>query len=129
MNTLGNIIWIIFGGFIIAVAYFLSGLILLITVIGIPFGLQLIKIAGFALLPFGRKAVPSGAQPDFLSVIFNIIWLFIAGLSLALTHVVLALIFALTIIGIPFALQHLKLAGLALTPFGYKIVEDKQYLQ
>ncbi len=126
MNTLGNIIWLIFGGLLIALAYFLSGVVLLITVIGIPFGLQLIKIAGFALLPFGYKAVPKEKQSGCLSVIFNILWLLTGGLSLALTHAVLALIFAITIIGIPFAAQHLKLAGLALTPFGYKIVENSK---
>ncbi len=124
MNTLGNILWLIFGGLIIALAYFLSGVVLLITVIGIPFGLQLFKIGSFALLPFGYKAVPKEKQSGCLSVIFNIIWLLTGGLSLALTHAVLALIFAITIIGIPFASQHLKLAGLALTPFGYKIVEN-----
>lgn len=124
MNTLGNIIWLIFGGLIIALAYFLSGIVLLITVIGIPFGLQLFKIGSFALLPFGYKTVPKEKQSGCLSVIFNIIWLLTGGLSLALTHAVLALIFAITIVGIPFAVQHIKLAGLALTPFGYKIIEN-----
>ena len=124
MNTLGNILWLIFGGLLIAIAYFLSGVVLLITIIGIPFGIQLFKIGSFALLPFGYKTVPKEKQSGCLSVIFNILWLFTGGLSLALTHVLLALIFAITIIGIPFASQHLKLAGLALTPFGFKIVEN-----
>ena len=126
MNTLGNIIWLIFGGLIIALAYFLSGIVLLITVIGIPFGIQLFKIGSFALLPFGYKAVPSEKQSGCLYVILNIIWLLTGGISIALTHAVSALIFAVTIIGIPFAVQHLKLAGLALTPFGYKIVENDE---
>jgi len=126
MNTLGNIIWLIFGGLIIALVYFLSGIILLITVIGIPFGLQLFKIGSFALLPFGYKSVPKEKQSGCLYVIFNIIWLLTGGLSLALTHAVFALIFAVTIIGIPFASQHLKLAGLALTPFGFKIVKNTE---
>ena len=124
MNTLGNILWLIFGGLLIAIAYFLSGVVLLITIIGIPFGLQLFKIGSFVLLPFANKAVPKEKQPGCLSVIFNILWLLTGGISLALTHVVLALLFAITIIGIPFASQHLKLAGLALTPFGFKIVEN-----
>jgi uncharacterized membrane protein YccF (DUF307 family) len=125
MNTLGNLLWLIFGGLLIALIYFLSGVVLLITVIGIPFGLQLFKIGSFALLPFGYKAVVKEKQPGCLSVLFNILWLLTGGISLALTHVVLAFIFAITIIGIPFASQHLKLAGLALTPFGYKIVENE----
>ena len=124
MNTLGNILWLIFGGLLIAIAYFLSGVVLLITIIGIPFGIQLFKIGSFALLPFGYKTVPKEKQSGCLSVIFNILWLLTGGISLALTHVVLALLFAITIIGIPFAAQHLKLAGLALTPFGFEIVEN-----
>ncbi len=125
MNTIGNILWLIFGGLLIAGAYFLSGVVLLITVIGIPFGLQLFKIGSFALLPFGYKAVPREKQSGCLSVLFNILWLFTGGLSLAVAHAVLALFFTITIIGIPFASQHLKLAGLALTPFGYKIIEKE----
>ncbi len=124
MNTLGNILWLIFGGLLIAIAYFLSGVVLLITIIGIPFGLQLFKIGSFALLPFGYKTVPKEKQSGCLSVIFNILWLLTGGISLALTHAVLALLFVITIIGIPFAAQHLKLAGLALTPFGFEIVEN-----
>jgi len=124
MNTLGNILWLIFGGLLIAIAYFLSGVVLLITIIGIPFGIQLFKIGSFALLPFGYKTVPKEKQSGCLSVIFNILWLLTGGISLALTHAVLALLFVITIIGIPFAAQHLKLAGLALTPFGFKIVEN-----
>jgi len=123
MNTLGNILWLIFGGIFIALAYFLSGVVLLIAIIGIPFGIQLFKIGSFALLPFGYKTIPKEKQSGCLSVIFNILWLFTGGLSLAITHAVLALIFAITIIGIPFAKQHLKLASPALTPFGYQIVE------
>ncbi len=125
MSTLGNILWLIFGGFFISLAYFLSGVVLLITIIGIPFGLQLFKIGSFALLPFGYEAVPREKQSGCLSVLFNILWLFTGGLSLAVTHAVLALFFAITIIGIPFASQHLKLAGLALTPFGYKVIEKE----
>ncbi len=124
MNTLGNIIWLIFGGLLTAIVYFLSGVVLLISIIGIPFGIQLFKIGSFALLPFGYKAVPKEKQSGCLFVIFNILWLLTGGISLAISHAVLALLFAITIIGIPFAVQHFKLAGLALTPFGYKIVED-----
>ena len=123
MNTIGNIIWIIFGGFIISMVYFLSGIIMLITIIGIPFGLQLFKIGHFALFPFGRKAVSQENQSGYLSIIMNIIWILIGGFSLAISHLILALLYAVTIIGLPFAAQHIKLAGIALTPFGYRIAD------
>ena len=123
MNLLLNIIWLIFGGFIVAIAYVLGALLLCITIIGIPFGIQCFKLAGLAVAPFGReireKEPPSGA----VAVIMNIIWIILPGLELALLHLALALIFAITIIGLPIAAQHLKMTRLAILPFGFEVRE------
>ncbi len=121
MNTIGNIIWIVFGGFLIALMYLLGSLLLMLTIVGIPFGIQTLKMANLALFPFGREAVQGERAGGCLYIVMNIIWLLVAGIEIALTHLVLALLFAITIIGIPFALQHLKLAYLALVPFGMDI--------
>lgn len=121
MNLLLNLIWLIAGGFIVVIAYVLGALLLCITIIGIPFGIQCFKLAGLALAPFGReireKEPPSGA----LAVIMNVIWILLPGLELAVFHLILALIFAVTIIGLPIAAQHLKMTRLALLPFGFEV--------
>ena len=122
-NSLGNLVWIVFGGFIIFILYLFGSLVLMLTIIGIPFGLQTLKMANLALFPFGREAVQTERAGGCLHIIMNIIWLLFAGIEIALSHIVLAVLFAITIIGIPFALQHLKLAYLALVPFGMDIVE------
>ena len=123
MNTLGNIIWIVFGGFIIFLMYLFGSVILFLTIIGIPFGIQTLKLAVMSLMPFGKDVAPGERQSGRLYLIMNIIWILIAGLEIALVHAILALLFAITIIGIPFAVQHMKLAYLALAPFGSDIVE------
>ena len=123
MKILGNIIWLLFGGIFIAIEYLISSILLMITIIGIPFGIQTLKMANLALFPFGRKAVSKESQAGCLSIIMNIIWILIGGFSLAISHLILALLFAISIIGLPFAAQHIKLAGIALTPFGYKIID------
>jgi uncharacterized membrane protein YccF (DUF307 family) len=111
-------LWIIFGGgFIIWLEYVVVGLLLCITVIGIPFGVQCFKVAGLGLLPFGKNIERSRTVPIFGSL-GNIVWLLFAGLWIFLSHVALALCLTVTIIGIPFAIQHIKLALLALWPFG-----------
>ena len=121
MNLLLNILWLILGGFIVVIAYFLGAILLCITIIGIPFGIQCFKLAGLALAPFGReireKEPPSGA----LAVIMNILWILLPGLELAVFHLVMALLFAITIIGLPLAAQHLKMTRLALIPFGFEV--------
>lgn len=122
MNLLLNILWAIFGGGIILFfEYLLGGIALCITIIGIPFGLQCFKLAIFAIAPFGAKAVETESSAGCLSILFNIIWILFGGFWIAVTHMVLALIFAITIIGIPFAVQHVKMAGFAITPFGKRI--------
>jgi len=119
MRFIGNIIWLLLGGLIEAFLWFVIGLILCITIIGIPFGVQCIKIAGFVLWPFGREIVPGGF--GVMGAVANIIWIIVCGIALALTHIVFALLYCITIIGIPFGLQHFKLAKLSLIPFGAQI--------
>ena len=123
MNALGNIIWIIFGGFLIFLFYLFGSLVLLVTIIGIPFAVQTIKMAFLALLPFGKEVTPGKRAGGCLYVIMNVIWIIFAGVEIAIAHLVLALLFAITIIGIPFARQHMKLAYLGLIPFGNDIKE------
>jgi uncharacterized membrane protein YccF (DUF307 family) len=121
MSLLGNILWILLGGFIISIEYIIAGAILCISIIGIPFGYQCFKLAVLALLPFGRKLETKPTASGFLRTLFNILWIVTGGLVISVTHLVCALLLALTIIGIPFAKQHAKLATCALTPFGKNI--------
>ena len=122
MKLLGNIIWALFGGLFIALYYFVVGLLLCLTVVGIPFGLQLMKMAGFALWPFGHEVQAGPQDSGCLSVCMNIIWIILGGIEIALTHLGLGVVFCVTIIGIPFGLQHFKMALLALVPFGKTVV-------
>ena len=124
MTILGNLIWIICGGFLISLYYAIMGLVFCISIIGIPFGVQLFKMAGFAIWPFGREVTAGPNDTGCLSILMNIIWIICGGIEIAILHVWLGIIFCITIIGIPFGKQHFKLAALALTPFGKRIVED-----
>jgi len=121
MSIVGNILWILFGGFFIFIEYMISGIALCITIIGIPFGLQCFKLAVLSLVPFGREIVDRPTGSGFLRTIFNIIWFFIGGIWICLTHLLLAILLGITIIGLPFAKQHAKMATLALAPFGKDI--------
>lgn len=121
MRLLGNIIWLVFGGIFISIGYLLASIPLLITIIGIPFGIQTIKLAKLALFPFGKTIRDKGNSGGCLCLVMNIIWLVFGGLEICLSHLVLGLLFCITIIGIPFGKQHFKLATLALTPFGKDI--------
>jgi uncharacterized membrane protein YccF (DUF307 family) len=118
MSLLGNILWLIFGGLIAGVGYILGGLLTCITIVGIPFGIQAMKIGVATFAPFGKEIVelPEANRP--LRLILNAIWVVLFGWEIALAHATSALILAITIIGIPFSLQHLKLIPLALLPFG-----------
>lgn len=122
MKFLGNIIWLVFGGIIISAEYLVSSVLMMATIIGIPFGIQTLKLAVLALWPFGSEIRVAQNNLGCLSTIMNIIWFFIGGIWIALTHLVFGVLFAITIIGLPFAMQHFKLAGLALTPFGREIL-------
>lgn len=122
MNFLGNLIWLIFGGIIIAIEYFIGSIFLMITIVGIPFGLQTLKMASLSLWPFGRDTVVHSRASGCLYIIMNIIWLITGGIWIAITHAIFGLILCITIIGIPFGLQHFKLTAIALSPFGRDII-------
>ncbi|MGZ3419831.1 MAG: YccF domain-containing protein [Polyangiales bacterium] len=124
LGTLGNLLWIVFGGgFVLALGYALAGLVLAVTIVGLPFAVQIWKLAWYALLPFDKRVVDStGAASGLLAFVVNVIWFFIAGLWLALAHLGYALACAVTIVGIPFAIAHLKLALLAVRPFGKDVI-------
>jgi len=121
MKSIGNIIWLVFGGLVVAIEYLVASLALMVTIIGIPFGLQTLKLAMLALWPFGSKVTDSGGSGGCLSIIFNVIWLFTGGLTICFTHLFFGILLCITIVGIPFGRQHFKMAGLALTPFGKSI--------
>lgn len=123
MSALGNIIWLVFGGLIAALGYLLGGLLLCLTVIGIPFGLQSIKIGVATLAPFGKEVVAGQHANSTLRVLFNLIWLILFGWEIALAHLISALILTITVVGIPFAKQHIKLIPLALFPFGRDLLD------
>ena len=122
MGCLGNILWIIFGGLFIALEYFVAGIAMCITIIGIPFGVQLFKLGLMALLPFGSAAVEPSSGTGCLYSLFNIVWLITGGLCIALTHLIFGILLCITVIGIPFGMQHFKLMSLALWPFGKSVV-------
>lgn len=118
MKLIGNIIWIIFGGFIVFLEYLIGGLILCLTIVGIPFGLQCFKLAFVALAPFGMEFHQSERPSGCLSTLLNILWIFCGGIWIALTHLFFGILLCITIIGIPFGMQHFKLMALSFTPFG-----------
>jgi uncharacterized membrane protein YccF (DUF307 family) len=124
MKTVGNIIWVLFGGVFIAIEYVLASVTLMITIIGIPFGIQSLKLAELALWPFGKKVVHREPSSGCISLLMNVIWFFVGGLPILLTHLLFGLLFYITIIGIPFGNQHFKLMKLAFTPFGKEIVKS-----
>lgn len=119
MRTIGNIIWIIFGGLFASLGWCFSGIILCITIIGIPFGKQCFKMAALQLAPFGKEVVQT--ENSSLGCLANIIWLIFFGWELAVANAISGIIFAITIIGLPFAKQSFKLAYLSLMPFGKEV--------
>ena len=123
MRTIGNLLWLVLAGIWLSIGYLVAGVICCITIIGIPFGVQSFKLAGYALWPFGRVVVRRPDADDGVSVIANVIWLVFGGIWLALGHVVAGLLLCITIIGIPFGVASFKMAGLALVPFGKEIVD------
>ncbi len=123
MSILMNILWLLLGGIFTAVEYVVASLGMMITIIGIPFGLQTLKLSLLALCPFGKKIETTPQAGGCLSIIMNILWILLGGIWISLSHLVFGMILYITIIGIPFGKQHFKLAALALTPFGKHIVE------
>lgn len=121
MSLIGNLIWLVFGGLLSGLLYLFSGLLICLTVVGLPFGLRSMKMGLEILMPFGKelKELPDPNSP--LRLVFNVIWLLLFGWEIAIQHALWALILAVTIVGMPFALQHLKLIPLALFPFGREL--------
>ena len=129
MSTIGNIIWILLGGIWMSIGWVIAGMIMYVTVIGIPWGRSCFVIARFTLFPFGHEAVSRRTVTGLedlgtgsAGMLRNIVWLLLAGWWLALGHVLAGLAMCLTIIGIPFGIQHFKLAGISLMPVGQTIV-------
>jgi uncharacterized membrane protein YccF (DUF307 family) len=118
MSFLGNVVWFVLGGFVAFLGYLLAGFLLCLTVVGIPFGLMAMRLGVAMLAPFGKQVVERRNANSPLLLIFNVIWLLLFGWEIALAHVASAVVLAVTIIGIPFAVQHLKMVPLALLPFG-----------
>jgi len=124
MNFIGNLFWLLLGGLILSLFWAIIGLLLCVTIIGIPFGVQCMKIAGFVLWPFGREVIPGGF--GVMGALGNIIWILICGIGLCVMHLIFGAVLAITIIGIPFGIQHFKLARLSLIPFGAEIQSKMQ---
>ncbi|MGD1861607.1 MAG: YccF domain-containing protein [Leptolyngbyaceae cyanobacterium] len=118
MSLLGNIIWLIFGGFLSGLGYILGGISTCLTIIGIPFGIATIQLGIATLTPFGRDIKKGPSADSALVLILNLVWIFVFGWAIALNHLFWGVLLAITIIGLPFAKQHFKLMILALFPFG-----------
>ncbi len=118
MNFLGNILWLIFGGFFSGISWFLAGLLWCITIIGIPYGKQCFKFASLSFTPFGKEITYGGGT---MSLIVNIIWIIFFGIPMALENLLFGFLWCITIVGIPFGLQFFKIAKLSLAPFGAKV--------
>ena len=121
MKFLGNLVWLVLGGLLVALIYFLVGLVMCITIIGIPFGVQLFKLGGYALWPFGHELVNGPGQPGCLSTVMNLLWILLGWWEIALIHLAFGLLLCITIVGIPWGLQHFKMAIGSIFPFGKEI--------
>ena len=124
MKFIGNIIWVLFGGLLISLGYLFGGLILCLTIVGIPFGVQIMRLGMFALWPFGGEVRPKPNATGCLQIIMNVLWIIFGGIEVALSHLTLGVVFCCTIIGIPFGLQHFKLMLYAVLPFGHEGVRE-----
>ena len=123
MRLLLNLIWLVFGGLVLAIGYAVAGIICCILIITIPFGIASFRMANYALWPFGRALVPRPTA-GVMSAIGNVIWFIVAGWWLALGHLVTAVAQAITIIGIPLAIANVKMVPVALFPLGHRIVDS-----
>ncbi|MDC0831640.1 YccF domain-containing protein [Geitlerinema sp. CS-897] len=126
MSLLGNIIWLIFGGFLSGLGYIIGGLALCVTIVGIPFGLQTIKLGFATMTPFGKEIIEDKSANSTLTIIFNIVWIVLFGWEIAISHLTHAAILAITIVGLPFAKQHIKLIPMSLFPFGRSLKEPER---
>lgn len=123
MYSFGNILWLIFGGWVIALEYFLASIPFFISIVGIPFGIQSIKLGILALWPMGSRVVTIENTSGCFNLIMNIIWILIGGIPIAFSHLIIGVLLCITIIGIPFGLQHFKFIKLALFPFGKQVID------
>ena len=121
MKLLGNILWLILGGLLVALIYFLVGIFMCITVIGIPFGLQLIKLGSYSLWPFGHQLVYRPNEPGCLSIVMNLIWILLGWWEIAIIHLACGILFCITIVGIPWGVQHFRMAINSIFPFGKEV--------
>ncbi len=121
MSVLGNLIWLIFGGLLTGLGYIVGGLLMCVTIVGIPFGLQSINLGMATFAPFGKEVVAEPHGEGLLRMVFDIVWIVLFGWEIAVAHFVAGLIFMVTIIGIPFGKQHFKLIPVALFPFSYTL--------
>ena len=121
MRTVGNLLWLVFAGLWISLGYAVGGALLCLTVVGIPFGIQALKLAGFALWPFGREVVRTPHPGGCLETGFNLVWVVLFGWEILLASIVTGGLMCLTIVGIPFGIQAFKLGRLGLWPFGREV--------
>jgi uncharacterized membrane protein YccF (DUF307 family) len=122
MNALLNLIWLVLGGIWLALGYFVAGIICCLLIVTIPFGIASFRIGAYALWPFGREVVDRGGRTYFLSTLGNIIWVVVAGIWMAIGHVLTAIPMFLSIIGIPLGIANIKLIPVSLMPLGKEIV-------
>jgi uncharacterized membrane protein YccF (DUF307 family) len=125
VRTIGNILWLIFVGIWLAIAFVVAGIVMFLLIITIPFGIQAFKLAGFALWPFGRHVEYADRVASPLHIIGNIIWIIFGGLWLTAHALIGGVLLCITIIGIPFGIQAFKFIPIALLPFGAEVVPDR----
>ncbi len=125
MSLLMNVLWILLGGFLVFFFYLIGGVVLCCTIIGIPFGVQLIKLSLLGLAPFGKEVDTTGSAAGLLPILMNVLWWVFGGVEVAIVHLVFALLCAITVVGLPLAAQHMKLLKMALVPFGAQIREAR----
>jgi uncharacterized membrane protein YccF (DUF307 family) len=125
MRVILNIIWLVLAGVWLALAYLVAAIVMAITIIGLPFAKQAVKLARYSLWPFGWTLIPAESRHRTISVVGNALWLLLAGWWLALAHLITGLLLCLTIIGIPLGIASFKMAGAALVPFGKQVVRIK----
>lgn len=120
MNFLGNVLWLILGGLLTSLMYFIAGLLSCITIIGIPFGLALWRMGALALAPFGKKVELSPEGGGCVMLVFDVLWILCGWWEIALVHAFFSLLFCVTVVGIPFGLMHFRLAKFSLLPFSMR---------
>lgn len=120
MNFFGNVLWLILGGLMTSLMYFIAGLLSCITIIGIPFGLALWRMGALALAPFGKKVELSSDRGGCVMLVFDVLWILCGWWEIALVHAFFGLLFCVTVVGIPFGLMHFRLAKFSLLPFSMR---------